>query len=189
MDLELISSDVSKAIEELFAIAPVKAGQLLVIGCSTSEVMGGMIGKASSMEVAEAVVRGIANVIPKYDIRLAAQCCEHLNRALVVEAEVAEQYNLEIVTVVPVMHAGGSFATTVYANMQHPVVVEYVKGHFGLDIGDTLIGMHIKHVAVPVRLSIDKIGQAHLTAARYRPKLIGGARAVIPETWDKKGCK
>ncbi|WP_213997154.1 TIGR01440 family protein [Tepidanaerobacter syntrophicus] len=189
MDLKSISDNVSKAIEELFSIAPVKPGQILVIGCSTSEIMGGRIGKYSSMEAAEAVVEGIANVIPKYDVRLAAQCCEHLNRALVVEEKVAEQYNLEVVTVKPVMHAGGAFATTVFEKMERPVVVEYIKGHFGLDIGDTLIGMHIKHVAVPVRLSINKIGQANLVAARYRPKLIGGARAVIPETWDKTGQK
>ncbi|MCG1011842.1 TIGR01440 family protein [Tepidanaerobacter sp. GT38] len=185
MDLQLIENEVSKATEELLSIAPVKAGQILVVGCSTSEIMGGRIGKSSSMEVAEAVVRGIYKVIPKYKVNLAAQCCEHLNRALVVEEEVAEKYNLEIVSVVPVMHAGGAFATAVRENMKNPVVVEFIKGHFGLDIGDTLIGMHIKHVAVPVRLSIDKIGQAHLTAARYRPKLIGGARAVAAECFEK----
>lgn len=185
MDLKLISSEVSKAIEELFGIAPVNPGQILVVGCSTSEIAGGRIGKFSSMEVADAVVKGIFDVIPKYEVSLAAQCCEHLNRALVVEEELAEKHNLEIVSVVPVMHAGGAFATTVRENMRNPVVVEYIKGHFGLDIGDTLIGMHIKHVAVPVRLSIDTIGQAHLTAARYRPKLIGGARAVTIECFGK----
>ncbi|HHV19455.1 MAG TPA: TIGR01440 family protein [Thermoanaerobacterales bacterium] len=185
MDLDIISSDVSKAIEELFGIAPVKSDQILVVGCSTSEIAGGRIGKSSSMEVAAAVVKGIFDVIPKYAVSLAAQCCEHLNRALVVEEEVAEKYNLEIVSVVPVMHAGGAFATIVRENMKNPVVVEHIKGHLGLDIGDTLIGMHIKHVAVPVRLSINKIGQAHLTAARYRPKLIGGARAVAVESFEK----
>jgi uncharacterized protein (TIGR01440 family) len=185
MELELISSGVSKAIEELFGIAPVKPGQILVVGCSTSEIAGGRIGKSSSMEVAEAVVKGIFDVIPRYEVSLAAQCCEHLNRALVVEEEVAEKHNLEIVSVVPVMHAGGAFATTVREHMKNPVVVEHIKGHLGLDMGDTLIGMHIKHVAVPVRLSINKIGQAHLTAARYRPKLIGGARAVVVECFEK----
>ncbi|HHY70143.1 MAG TPA: TIGR01440 family protein [Thermoanaerobacterales bacterium] len=189
MDLELISSEVSEAVEELFGIAPVKPGQILVVGCSTSEIAGGRIGKSSSMEVAEAVVKGIFNVIPKYDVSLAAQCCEHLNRALVVEEEIAEKYNLEIVSVVPVMHAGGAFATRVRENMKNPVVAEHIKGQLGLDIGDTLIGMHIKHVAVPVRLSIDKIGQAHLTAARYRPKLIGGSRAVIVECFEKNPSK
>jgi len=185
MDLDVISSDVSKALEELFDIAPVKPGQILVVGCSTSEIAGGRIGKSSSMEVAEAVVKGIFNIIPKYGVNLAAQCCEHLNRALVVEEEVAEKHNLEIVSVVPVMHAGGAFATAVRKHTKNPVVVEHIKGHFGLDIGDTLIGMHIKHVAVPVRLSTDRIGQAHLTAARYRPKLIGGARAVVVECFEK----
>jgi len=185
MDLEVISSDVAKAVEELLNIAPVKPGQILVVGCSTSEIVGGRIGKSSSMEVAEAVVKGIYDVIPKYGVHLAAQCCEHLNRALVVEEEVAEKYDLEIVSVVPVIHAGGAFATATREHMKIPVVVEFIKGHFGLDIGDTLIGMHIKHVAVPVRLSINKIGQAHLTAARYRPKLIGGARAVVVETFEK----
>ena len=106
-----------------------------------------------------------------------------------VEEEVAEKHNLEIVSVVPVMHAGGAFAATVRENMKNPVVVEHIKGHWGLDIGDTLIGMHIKHVAVPVRLGIDKIGHAHLTAARYRPKLIGGSRAVTAECWDKVSHK
>lgn len=188
MDLNVISSDVSKALEELFGIAPVKAGQILVVGCSTSEIAGGRIGKSSSMEVAEAVVKGIYDVISKYGVYLAAQCCEHLNRALVVEEEVAEKHDLEIVSVVPVMNAGGAFAATTREHMKNPVVVEHIKGHFGLDIGDTLIGMHIKHVAVPVRLRINKIGQAHLTAARYRPKLIGGARAVVIESFEKNRC-
>ena len=188
MDLELVRENVSKAVEELLAVAPVKPGQILVVGCSTSEIAGGRIGKSSSMEIADAVVKGIFNVIPKHEVSLAAQCCENLNRALVVEEEVAERYNLEIVSVVPVMNAGGAFAATVRENMKNPVVVEHIKGHFGLDIGDTLIGMHIKHVAVPVRLTLNKIGQAHLTAARYRPKLIGGARAVIVESFGKNPC-
>ena len=111
-------------------------------------------------------------------IFLAAQCCEHLNRALVVERECAEKYGLEIVCVVPKAKAGGSFATTAYENFNAPVVVETIKAHAGVDIGSTIIGMHLRHVAVPVRLSMKQLGEANVTFARTRPKYIGGPRAV-----------
>lgn len=186
MDLKLITKQVSDAVEGLFNVAPVKPGQILVVGCSTSEVCGGKIGKNSSLEVGEAVTCGLLDSISKYSVNLAAQCCEHLNRALVVEEETAIKYGLEIVSVIPVPHAGGSFATSVRKAMKNPVIVEHIKAHWGLDIGDTMIGMHMKHVAVPVRLEIDKIGHAHLTAARYRPKLIGGSRAQYVDFDDKK---
>ena len=186
MDLKIISTQVSKAIEDLFSVTPVQQGQIFVVGCSTSEIAGKRIGKHSSIEIGEAVTKGIFDAIQKYPIYLAAQCCEHLNRALVVEEEVAVKYGLEIVSVIPALHAGGAFATSVRNAMKNPVVVEHIKAHWGLDIGDTMIGMHIKHVAVPVRLEGDVIGNAHVTAARYRPKLIGGSRAVYLDSDDKK---
>jgi len=189
LEQEQIYRQVIEAAEGLLGVSKVKPGQILVVGCSTSEVAGARIGKGSNIEVARAVVKGIFEVCEKYSVNLAAQCCEHLNRALVVEEEVAEKYGFEVVSVVPALHAGGAFATCVYQTMKSPVVAERIKAHFGLDIGDTFIGMHLKHVAVPVRLEIDAIGNAHLTAARYRPKLIGGARAQYEANVDTKACK
>ena len=189
MDLDLIFKQVSTAAEGLLSTAKVKPGQILVVGCSTSEVSGGRIGKHSNIDVAEVITKALLSKTKEYSVHLAAQCCEHLNRALVVEEAVAEKYDLEIVSVVPVVHAGGAFATAVRKSMESPVVVERIQAHFGLDFGDTLIGMHMKPVAVPMRLEIDKIGNAHLTAARYRPKLIGGARATYEENVDTKSCK
>lgn len=189
MDLDLIFDQTSKAVEGLLSSSKVKPGQILVVGCSSSEVAGGQIGKLSNIEVAQVIAKAIMSAAERHSVYLAAQCCEHLNRALVVEEELAEKYSLEVVSVIPVAKAGGAFATSVRGAMRSPVVVEKIQAHFGLDIGDTLIGMHIKPVAVPVRLDIDKIGNAHLTAARYRPKLIGGARAVYEDTVDTKQCK
>lgn len=140
-------------------------------------MLGGKIGKESSIEVAENVYNGLKNELDRRDIYLASQCCEHLNRALVIEREVAEKLGLEIVNAVPQMHAGGSFPVTVYKNMKEPVLVEEVRADFGLDIGDTLIGMHLKKVAVPVRLSKKNLGKANITCAYTRPKYIGGERA------------
>ena len=139
-----------------------------MIGCSSSEIMGERIGKGSSMEAAQAVYEGIAPVLEEKGILLAVQCCEHLNRALIVERSTAEKFGYEPVNVRPWAHAGGSFATTVWEHMEQPAAV---------DIGDTLIGMHLREVAVPVRLSIRKIGEASLVCARTRPKFIGGERA------------
>lgn len=175
--LNNITNDSEKAIKELIEISGIKSGQLLVIGCSSSEITGGVIGKASSMDAAKAVFDGIYPILKEKDIYFAAQCCEHLNRAIIIEQEAAEKFGLEIVNVVPASKAGGSFATVVWQNMAHPVAVEHIKAHAGLDIGNTLIGMHLKEVAVPVRLSINKIGQAPIVCARTRPKFIGGERA------------
>lgn len=177
MDLENITLLSRQALEELWQQAGLKPGHILVVGCSTSEIKGERIGKASSLEVAEAVFDGIYPFLKEKGIYLAAQCCEHLNRALVVEEECAEKYNLEVVTVVPHPDAGGSFASVAYRRFEKPVVVEAIKAHAGMDIGDTFIGMHLKRVAVPVRSSIKEIGMAHLTMARTRPPLIGGERA------------
>ena len=174
---EEIRKQAEDAICELLEAAKLQAGALLVIGCSSSEIMGEKIGKGSSMEAAEAVYAGIAPVLVERGILLAAQCCEHLNRALIVEHSTAEKYGYEPVNVRPWAHAGGSFATTVWEHMERPVAVEHIRASAGMDIGDTLIGMHLKDVAVPVRLSVRKIGQANLVCARTRPKYIGGERA------------
>ena len=172
-----IRMQAEQAIKELLAVAKLRSGDLLVIGCSSSEIVGQRIGKGSSMEAAEAVWEGIVPILSEQGIRLAAQCCEHLNRALIVERETAEKYGYEPVNVRPWAHAGGSFATAVWEHMEDPVAVEHIRAHAGMDIGDTLIGMHLRDVAVPVRLKVKKIGQANLVCARTRPKYIGGERA------------
>lgn len=172
-----IKEQAQSAIAELIEVSQVTEGQILIIGCSSSEIVGGTIGHDSSLEAAGEVFSGIYPILKEKGIFLAAQCCEHLNRALIVERECAEKYGLEPVCVVPQPKAGGSFATTVWANMKDPVAVEHIKAHAGLDIGGTLIGMHLKDVAVPVRLEEKRIGEAILLAARTRPKYIGGSRA------------
>ena len=172
-----IKEQAESAVRELLEVSKLHRGELLVIGCSSSEIMGERIGKGSSMEAAQAVYDGIAPVLKEQGILLAVQCCEHLNRALIVERSTAEKFGYEPVNVRPWAHAGGSFATTVWEHMEDPVAVEHVRAHAGMDIGDTLIGMHLREVAVPVRLSIKKIGEAHLVCARTRLKFIGGERA------------
>lgn len=178
---EQITDQARRAVTELLEQAKLTSGKLMVIGCSSSEMVGSRIGKGSSMEAAQAAFAGIWPVLQKNGIHLAVQCCEHLNRALIIEREDAERFGYEIVNVVPQPHAGGSFAVTAYANMKDPVAVEEVVADAGLDIGGTLIGMHLRRVAVPVRLSLDKIGEAHILCARTRPKYIGGQRAVYRE--------
>lgn len=164
-----------QAAEEIIAAAGLKRGDILVVGCSSSEVAGGVIGHDSSLETAEQVFGGIYEATQKNGVYLAAQCCEHLNRAICVEREAVP--NAETVCVVPQPKAGGSFATTAYRTFKDPVMLEEIRADAGLDIGGTLIGMHLKRVAVPVRLSLDHIGSAILLAARTRPKYIGGERA------------
>lgn len=164
-------------INELIAVSGIRAGQILVVGCSSSEIVGSNIGHGSSFEAARAVYEVISKKLDEKGIYLAAQCCEHLNRAIVISEEAAERYGLEIVSAIPQPKAGGSFATLTYENMSSPVLVESVRAHAGIDIGGTLIGMHLRAVAVPVRLSIAKIGEANILCARTRPKLIGGERA------------
>lgn len=166
------------AAAELLAVAGLKPGQLLVVGCSTSEVRGEKIGSAGSDEVAKAIFAALSRCCAEKGVYLAIQCCEHLNRALVMERPAAERYGLEEVGVVPVPKAGGALAARAMRQFNDPVVVEAIAAHAGLDIGSTLIGMHLKRVAVPVRLAQRQIGQAPVTAARTRPRLIGGARAV-----------
>ncbi len=166
-----------EAIDELLAEAKPAKGQIVVVGCSSSEIVGEKIGKGSVPEAAEAVLEAILPVINENGLFLAAQCCEHLNRALVIEREAAERFGYEIVSAVPKTKAGGSFATAAYLRFRDPVLVEHIKASAGLDIGGTLIGMHLRDVAVPLRLSTKKIGEAYVSAARTRPKYIGGARA------------
>ena len=178
---ELIEQQAHQALGELLEQAGLEPGQMLVIGCSSSEILGQRIGKGSSLQAAQAVYRGIIPLLQAQGIRLAAQCCEHLNRALIVERQSAHALGLEIVNAVPQLNAGGAFAVTVYENMADPVAVEQVLADAGLDIGGTLIGMHLRPVAVPVRLSLDRIGQAGILCARTRPKYIGGSRAVYLE--------
>ena len=173
--------DVRKASEqavlELIEQSSLKKGQILVVGCSSSEVIGSRIGQASIPAVANAILDGMMPVLHEKGIYLAAQCCEHLNRALIVERECAERYGIDEVCVRPQPKAGGSFATGAYERFESPVAVEHIRAHAGLDIGGTLIGMHLREVAVPVRLSMRSIGEAAILCARTRPKYIGGPRA------------
>ena len=176
-----IETEARQAMTELVAAAKLKKGDVLVVGCSSSEMVGGHIGKDSSLEAARALYAGAAPVLAEKGIWLAAQCCEHLNRALIIERDCARQYGYEPVSVHPQPKAGGSFATTAWDNFQDPVAVEHIRAHAGMDIGGTLIGMHLRDVAVPVRLQLDHIGQAILLCARTRPKFIGGSRAVYDQ--------
>ena len=179
--LETLTAQARQAAEELLDAAKLEQGDLFVVGCSSSEMVGGQIGHASSLEAAQAAFAGIYPALRERKVWLAAQCCEHLNRALILEEACARQYGYDPVCVVPQPKAGGSFATTAWRSFDHPVAVEHIRAHAGLDIGGTLIGMHLRDVAVPVRLSLDHIGAAILLAARTRPKLIGGSRAVYPQ--------
>lgn len=173
--------EVSKQIaSELIEKAKLKKGQIVVIGCSTSEVVGDPIGTNSNPEAAKEMFRGFKEILDSQGIYIAAQCCEHLNRAIVIEREAVP--NKDFVNVIPQSKAGGSFATEAYKGFSDPVVVEKIKADAGLDIGGTLIGMHLKEVAVPLKLSVNHMGNAILIAARTRYKYIGGERAI----YDKK---
>ena len=176
-----IKKQAEKAIKELIETAKLNAGDVFIVGCSSSEVIGEKIGTNSSVETANELFDAIYSVLNKHKIYLDAQCCEHLNRAMIIEKELAEKNGIEAVNVVPQPKAGGSFATAAYKNFKNPVAVENIKGDAGIDIGGTLIGMHLKEVAVPVRLSIKKIGEANIICARTRPKFIGGGRAHYNE--------
>ena len=175
--MDMIIKNAKQAVAELLERAELRAGDIFVIGCSSSEIVGETIGHGSSFETAQAVFDAIYPILKEKGVYLAAQCCEHLNRALIIERACAEKYGLEPVCVIPQPKAGGSFATTAWSRFESPVAVEHVRAHAGLDIGGTLIGMHLRDVAVPVRLSVDHVGAAILLAARTRPKFIGGIRA------------
>lgn len=173
---DTIRSQAHDAVCELCEKAGLTSGNILVVGCSSSEAAGGDIGTYSSPQIAEAIYDGIQSVLSEKGIYLAAQCCEHLNRAIVIEKKAL--FHPEIVNVIPSPQAGGSFAAKVYNSIDEAVVVEHIKADAGIDIGNTLIGMHLKEVAVPIRLSVKMIGSAAVTAARTRAKFIGGERAV-----------
>lgn len=177
--VEQVERESAQAARQLAEAAHLHRGQIVVIGCSTSEVVGRQVGSWSTPEVADAIFRGLNSVFTPMGIYMAAQCCEHLNRALIVEHEAVP--GAEIVNVVPQPKAGSSFATAAYHAFRHPVALEEIRADAGLDIGGTLIGMHLKRVAVPVRLSLSKIGEANILCARTRPKLIGGERAKYTE--------
>lgn len=181
MELSELTAQARQATEELLEAAHLETGDIFVVGCSSSEITGGRIGYHSSMEAAAAVLAGVLPPLQEQGIYLAAQCCEHLNRAIVLERAAARAYGYQIVAAVPQPHAGGSWATNCWRTFQDPVLVEEVRAAAGMDIGGTLIGMHLRRVAVPVRLSLDHIGQAILLCARTRPPFIGGARAVYSE--------
>ena len=176
---EKIYLQTKAVIEEIGEKANLQKGNIFVVGCSTSEVIGATIGTNSSPEIAGIIFEALYDYAQKKGIYLAFQCCEHLNRAIVIEKEAMP--NAETVNVVPKPKAGGSLATAAYTGFSHPVVVEEIKADAGIDIGSTLIGMHLKKVAVPVRLEHHIIGEATVVAARTRPKFIGGVRAVYDE--------
>jgi uncharacterized protein (TIGR01440 family) len=176
--LQSIAEDTERCVRELAAAGGLKAGQLLVVGTSTSEVIGRRIGTSGSGDAARAIFEGIEAVRRDIGFYPLFQCCEHLNRALVTTREAAERYGLAEVSAVPIPGAGGAMAAFAYRNLPDACLVESVRAHAGIDIGDTFIGMHLRPVAVPVRPSVRTIGEAHVTMAFTRPKLIGGARAV-----------
>lgn len=177
IDLLQIEKQVKNAVQQILEVKFYPEGSILVIGCSSSEVAGGVIGHASSEEIGKVIFKSANTVCQEHGIYLAAQCCEHLNRALVIERKCAEKFGYEEVCVVPWLKGGGSFATAAYHGFDEPVVVEEIQASVGLDIGGTLIGMHLKRVAVPVRLEQNMVGNAIVSAAYTRPKLIGGERA------------
>ncbi|HPX93179.1 MAG TPA: TIGR01440 family protein [Bacillota bacterium] len=179
IELKEIRRQVEKAAEELIREARYsKEGDLFVLGCSTSEVAGQMIGKASNQDVGKAIIETLLPLLRRHGLHLAVQGCEHINRALAVEREVMLDYDLEEVNVVPQLHAGGACSMAAYAAFSDPVMVEHLEASLGMDIGDTEIGMHVRFVQRPVRLSVTHIGKARLTALMYRPKLVGGERAA-----------
>ena len=178
---EEITKQANTVVTELLEQAKLKPGSLLVIGCSSSEMVGQRIGKGSSMEAAQAAFKGIYPVLQENGIHLAVQCCEHLNRSLIMEREVAEARGYEIVNVMPQPHAGGSFAVTAWNTFKDPVAVETIVADAGIDIGSTLIGMHLRRVAVPVRTSVKYIGEAVVVCARTRAKYVGGPRAIYQD--------
>ena len=177
--LESIKNDAACVARELAEAAGLKKGQIVVVGCSTSETLGEQIGHWSVPEAGRAIYEGLNSVFAPLGVYIAAQCCEHLNRAIIVEKNAV--FFQEPVNVVPQPKAGGSFATTAYNTFKDPIAVEEIKADAGIDIGGTLIGMHLKKVAVPVRLVNNKIGSAQVSAARTRPKFIGGERAVYDD--------
>ncbi len=177
-DLETLKVEVVDLARELLDRTQAAAGSVFVLGLSTSEVVGGFIGRDSNLEVGQALVSALYAFLKDQGVYLAVQGCEHVNRALVVERSLALARGWEIVHVIPTPHAGGSGQVAAMQLLDDPVLVEYIQADLGMDIGDTAIGMHVKHVQVPIRLAARDLGAAHVTALASRPKLIGGARAA-----------
>lgn len=179
--LTQIENEAGKAVSEILEVAKLKKGDIFIVGCSSSEVLGEKIGTNSSVDVADAIFNGIHGVLSQNGIHMAVQCCEHLNRAVILEGEVAEKKGYNAVNVKPQPKAGGSLGTLAFERLENAVAVEKISASAGIDIGLTMIGMHLKSVAVPVRISLKKIGNAPIVCARTRPKFIGGSRAVYNE--------
>ncbi|WP_037986077.1 TIGR01440 family protein [Thalassobacillus devorans] len=188
MSMESIRKDVRNLVNELSVSGHLKAGEQFVIGCSTSEIAGERIGTSGSEEIAAVLFEEMQSLRENEKIELVFQCCEHLNRALVMERKTMEKRGYEQVSAIPVPKAGGAMAAYAFNHMEDPVVVEEIKAESGIDIGDTMIGMHLKRVAVPLRFKQKSIGKAHLTAARTRPRLIGGERAVYKKPQVEADC-
>ncbi|MDD2214770.1 MAG: TIGR01440 family protein [Oscillospiraceae bacterium] len=182
LDIAQLQQQAAAACQALLQQARLKPGDILVVGCSTSEVAGGRIGQLSQPQLAQPLLEALLAVTRPAGLVLAAQCCEHLNRALVLPSGTCTREKDELCSVIPQPKAGGSFATAYYRLLPQPVVLRHLKADAGLDIGQTLIGMHLREVAVPVRLAVRQIGAAVVTAARTRPPYIGGARAVYDQT-------
>ena len=187
MDLAKIGVGTRQIVLDVLDKAALVEGDIFVLGLSSSEVVGGHISQNSSLEVGQVIVKTILDILEEKGIFLAVQGCEHLNRALVVERALADKKDLEIVNVLPTLHAGGSGQLAAFQYMKDPVEVEFIVAQAGLDIGDTAIGMHVKHVQIPIRPILKELGAAHVTALASRPKLIGGARAAYTEDKIRKG--
>ncbi|MDO4666787.1 MAG: TIGR01440 family protein [Streptococcus sp.] len=186
MKLQEIKKQTEQIVKDVLEKSALESGDIFVLGLSSSEVIGGHIGKNSSQEVGEIIVKTILDILEPKKVHLAVQGCEHLNRALVVEKEVARAYQLEVVNVLPTLHAGGSGQLAAFKYMKNPVEVEFITAQAGLDIGDTAIGMHVKHVQIPIRPVLRELGKVHVTALASRPKLIGGARAEYQQDSIRK---
>lgn len=187
MNLAKIGEDTRQIVLDVLDKAALVEGDIFVLGLSSSEVVGGHIGQNSSLEVGQVIVKTILDILEEKGIFLAVQGCEHLNRALVVERALADKKDLEIVNVLPTLHAGGSGQLAAFQYMKDPVEIEFIVAQAGLDIGDTAIGMHVKHVQIPIRPILKELGAAHVTALASRPKLIGGARSAYTEDKIRKG--
>lgn len=186
MEQDSLVKDLRQIVSEILEQSQLNQGDTFVLGCSTSEILGEHIGRHPSQEIGEWIVSTLKEELDKHGVYLAVQGCEHLNRALVVEAEVARENNWEVVSVLPGLHAGGSCSVAAFKFFDNPVEVEFITAQAGIDIGDTFIGMHVKHVQVPVRPTIKELGAAHVTALRSRPKYVGGPRANYePEKYSK----
>lgn len=178
--LQQIETEWKHILQAFGDAAGLETNQLVVVGCSTSEIIGQRIGKAGSKEVADVLIDPLLRWADRLRVFLAFQCCEHLNRVLIVEKETIDRFNLEPVIVIPSLAAGGAISIAAWEKFSAPVAVEQIKAHAGIDIGDTFIGMHLRSVAVPIRIDVNCLGRAHLTFAKTRPKYVGGPRAAYP---------